>query len=323
MMLTVEAHLVTIVVPVYNGSRVIGRCLETLLNQKYTKREVIVVNDGSTDDTKDIVKRYPVRLIDTWHGGVAHARNVGWMSAAGDIVAHCDDDAVYDPCYIENAVAHFEDQSVGGVIGPHYVLNKNNFITRCKDVERRTNFADYKPFTGWVYRRSVLEMIGGYDEKLEYGEDVDVGIRARNAGYRIVFEPKAIWLHEEPDALASFLRRRFRGGAGIIPFNKKYGLPTLRIRFLIWNLILAISLILSIINIKILIVSAVLFLYILVGGLHVAKLKWLRKAIKVTNQPFYSFGWIVLDWLGSLASSLGAINRLVMERVSTRLPNSS
>jgi len=307
--MTEKLNLVSAVVPVYNGSRTIAMCLESLLAQTYPGKEIIVVNDGSTDNTGEVAGRYPVRLINTLHGGEGHARNVGIVAAQGEFIAQCESDAIYNPHYLESAIKHFEDLSVGGVIGPYRVLNRGNFITNCKDVERRVNFADYKPFTGWVYRKSVLEKIGLYDRTLQHGVDVDVGIRVRSLGYKIVFDPEATWEHLEPERLLSFLKRRFQGGAGVVQFRKKYSMSTFP-SFLVIYAGLIVFLAFSILQPVILPLAVLLFGYVFMRG----KLRWLRKALSVTGDPVHAVGWLILDWLGAWAYSMGMVHGLFFGR---------
>ncbi len=215
--------LVSVLLPTYNGASTIGGCIESLLNQSYQNVEIIVIDDGSADETYAVVSKYPVKYYRIPHGGRAQAVNFGLRRARGEIVAVVEDDAVYLPNYLREVVKHFEDPLVGVVMGPHYVLDPKSFVEKCKDLERRVHFTDYVPYTGWVFRKNLLEKVGGFDESVASGDEVITSRRIASLGYKIVFEPKAVWLHREPDNIAGLLRDRFRGGINRAIYGIRHG----------------------------------------------------------------------------------------------------
>ena len=83
---------VTVVTPIYNNASMIGECLDSFLPQDYPNYEVIVVDDGSTDNTPDEVRKYPVKLISNPHLGISAARNAAIRAAAGEIIMTMDSD---------------------------------------------------------------------------------------------------------------------------------------------------------------------------------------------------------------------------------------
>ena len=296
--------VVSVVVPVYNNAETIRQCLDSLLSQSYKDIEIIVVDDGSTDGTRDVVRGFPVKLIAVDHQGSSHARNVGIKEAEGQIIGFAEGDATYDKDYLARSVAHFADANVGGVIGPYFVKNPRNFLTRCKDVERRTHFSEYRPFTGWVYRKAVLELIGYFDERLSCGEDVDVGIRTRRAGFKIVYEPDAKWWHEEAERWSELLGRQFWYGREIIPFYAKQGdLPIPSIPTILFLASIPLSLFLPSLSVA----PVLLFVYALAGGVTVRRLRWMRRAIRVTGDFTHSLGYLFIHFLIKLAQTLGLI----------------
>lgn len=227
-----ENKKVSVVLTVYNGEKYIEASLRSLARQSYTNTEIIVVNDGSTDKTAKVVEQFMketgdtrIRLLNQKNGGRSNARNNGFKKTTGEIVTFCEDDAIYEKHYIERAARHFTsgNKKLAGVIGPHYVWNKNESLTtRIKDMERRRNFHNYKPQTGWFYDRSLFQSIGMYDETLELVEDIVPGTILRKKGYRFVYEPEARWLHREPADLRMYLRRKFKGGVGMALLQKKH-----------------------------------------------------------------------------------------------------
>jgi GT2 family glycosyltransferase len=208
---------VSVVVCTYNDAATLPACLDGLAEQTYPDYEVIVVNDGSTDQTGDIARRYDVRLIETENRGLGRARNTGLASARGEIVAFVDGDARPDPEWLSFLVAHFErgeDAAVGGPNlpwpdaspaaqaaatapgGPTHVL--------LSDEE-----AEHIPGCNMAFRREVFEEIGGFDPQFRTaGDDVDVCWRLREHGFRIGFSNAAVVWHHRRDTIRAYLAQQ-------------------------------------------------------------------------------------------------------------------
>jgi hypothetical protein len=105
------------------------------------------------------------------------------------------------------------------------VYRPDTWITRCRDAERAIHFMRYSPFTAWAYRTADVRRVGGFDERLEVAEDVDLGRRVAAGCGRIAWVPGALWYHREPAGLWRFLRRRFRAGAGSMLDRMRPGRP--------------------------------------------------------------------------------------------------
>ncbi|SPX97412.1 glycosyl transferase 2 family protein [Lactiplantibacillus plantarum subsp. plantarum] len=107
---------VTIIVPIYNVEGYIRQSIESIIKQKYTNFEAILVDDGSTDMSYQLAKRYTQDddrfiLIQTANFGQSHARNVGLKKATGDLIAFLDPDDIYDPLFLYDAVLRFDDDT--------------------------------------------------------------------------------------------------------------------------------------------------------------------------------------------------------------------
>jgi glycosyltransferase involved in cell wall biosynthesis/predicted deacetylase len=228
-----ENTKVSAILTVYNGAKNVLPSLQSLCDQSYKNLEIIVVNDGSTDNTTEVLSDFirtnqdtKVKIITQQNGGRSKARNTGFKMSNGEIITFCEDDALYSKDYIKNGISHFKDQNnkLGGVIGPHYVWNRTASLnTLAKDIERRRNFDNYKPKSCWFYRREIFEHIGLFNENIELIEDVEPAIKLAREGYFFEFEPNSIWLHKEPASLKKYLRRKYRGGIGMA-LMKKVGL---------------------------------------------------------------------------------------------------
>src|SRR5439155_16527271 len=126
-----RAPKISVVVATYNSARTLDDCLGSLLKLKHGNYEVIVVNDGSTDDSEAIIRRYPFRSITTPNMGVSAARNEGWRAATGEIIAYIDSDARADPDWLSYLDTTFLESDVVGVGGPNLVPPEDPWVAKC------------------------------------------------------------------------------------------------------------------------------------------------------------------------------------------------
>jgi GT2 family glycosyltransferase len=199
---------VSIVVALHNAAKTIDECLASLRRLRYPDYEVIVVNDGSTDESADIIGRYPFRTITTANQGVSAARNQGLRAATGEIVAYIDSDAAADPDWLSYLVTTFLESDVVGVGGPNLVPREDNWVAKCiyrspgaaTHVMIDDKSAEHIPGCNMAFYRSALEEIGGFDPIFTAaGDDVDICWRLLERGYRIGFSPAAVvWHHRRP-----------------------------------------------------------------------------------------------------------------------------
>ena len=232
---------ISVVLPVYNPNVTIMKTIYSIATQSLLPNEVIIVDDGSTSNKinsilfriKNILKSKEilVRIIRSMHLGRAYAKNKGWKLAKSEIIVFIEDDAVYSQDYLKNISRSFLDKSIVGAVGPYYVYQPKSFLEKMRNIERKFNFIDYKPFNAWAYRRNTLNSLNGFDNTLNHGEDVDLGTRTKSAGYRIIFNNEAIWYHKEPERFTDFLKRRFIGGIGIYFLRKKHKKPIIDVRY--------------------------------------------------------------------------------------------
>jgi len=155
---------ISVVIPVYNEERYIGRCLDSLLKQSYKNVEIIAVDDGSKDESVNIIKKYPVILIQQNHLGPGAARNHGAERSSGDILVFVDADMEFDSRYIEKLTEPIRN---GEVIGTHHlqekVANLNNIWALCSG---RSRVPIEHLREGEVFRailKSEFTKVGGFD----------------------------------------------------------------------------------------------------------------------------------------------------------------
>ena len=218
---------VSIIVPVLNREASIGRCLEALLAQNYTQYEIIVVDNGSTDDTISIVESYPVRLIHEPVRGPYKARNSGLKEAEGPLVLFIDSDCVARKNVLTSLVAALMEEDSAGVGGP---LMSHEPETIVEHFAHHAGILQYtypkgplkwdkdKFLSGAIYtsnamfRKDILEKMGGFQEDFMSGGDYDLCWRLQRAGYTIHFEPEAVVYHIHRSDLKGLIKQFFKFG---------------------------------------------------------------------------------------------------------------
>ncbi len=223
-------RFVSVIVPAVNEEKVIARTLQVLLASEHRDFEALVVDDGSTDSTAELVSDVAardsrVRLVRARAGGKAAALNAGLRAASADVVVTMDADTLLAPQTIGRLVAPFDDPSVDAVCGNVEVGNVRNVLTAFQSVEYVTsqNF-DRRAFerlncitvvpgaTGAWRRRRVLD-VGGYSADT-LTEDADLTLQVLSRGGRVVYAPDARSRTEAPETVAALARQRFRWSFG-------------------------------------------------------------------------------------------------------------
>lgn len=211
---------VTLVIPGRNAERTIRNCLEAAvpLLERDGLSEIVFVDDGSSDSTPEIVAEYPVTCLQIEAKGPGGARNVGWRAAATPLVWYLDADCVVEPDALRLLLPHLDDSAVAGV-GGSYANARPDSLLACLIHEeiRERHFSmgdevDYLGSFNVVYRRHVLESVGGFDEErfnapgAPGAEDADLSYRIAKLGHRLRLEPCALAGHHHPTRLTSYLR---------------------------------------------------------------------------------------------------------------------
>ncbi len=214
---------VSVVVCSYNGARTIADCLEGMLRLEYPDFEVIVVDDGSTDDTSAIARRYGFRVIRTENRGLSSARNTGMRAASAEIVTYTDDDARPDPHWLTFLAATFMTTTHAAVGGPNIAPPGDGAVADCVanapggpvHVLLSDQEAEHIPGCNMAFRKTALEAIGGFDPRFRTaGDDVDVCWRIQETGGTIGFNPAAVvWHHRRSSIRAYWKQQRGYGRA--------------------------------------------------------------------------------------------------------------
>jgi len=216
---------ISVVVSCYNKREIIGECIRSILNQNYENYELIVVDDGSTDGSIEAIKKFnsiQMKVIQIRHKGVSAAKNTGIKHARGSIVLFIDGDCILDKEGLRELSKSFSSPEIGCVGGRLLAINSQNLIA--KTVELMQNGVERKwPFGANVaYRREALEKIGGFDEHMEAGEDVDLFLRAVKLGFCYIFNPNLTAKTFNPSSLSALFKQRLRWGVGFVHLFEKH-----------------------------------------------------------------------------------------------------
>ncbi len=209
---------VSIIVAVRNMESTIGRCVESLLALDYPSKEIIIVDDESTDSTPEVLSCYPVRTLRIKNEGVSGARNEGVRLASHEYIAFTDADCYVDRDWLSRLVKRFDDPKVGAV-GGYVDFEKRGIIASAISIEyarrfnKRGNETRSVACISAAFRKTALQTVGGFRKlggQLVGGEDIDLSYRIIEAGWRLVYEPTAVVHHGGDEMARGMVRRNFR-----------------------------------------------------------------------------------------------------------------
>lgn len=232
---SVPLPFVSIIVPCYNEEKVVADALRSLLRIKYPAYEVIVVDDGSTDQTdlmaNSVAEASPfvsVTVIRKENGGKATALNEGIKNAKGDLILCCDADSLIEPNSLMAAVPHFLDKSVAAVAGFVEIIKDDTLILKFQQLEYQLglNFlrrgmavvgaVPIVPGPCGLFRKRAVQEAGGFESRRDiYAEDAELSMRLIANGWRINSEEDFIAYTEAPDNWRSLYRQRYRWSRGV------------------------------------------------------------------------------------------------------------
>ncbi|HXN18206.1 MAG TPA: glycosyltransferase [Candidatus Binatus sp.] len=223
---------VTVMIPAYNEETVIVDTVRSALASVYPRLEILVIDDGSSDRTAELVRanfgRDPrVRLLLQPNRGKPAALNHALAEATGEIVVSIDADTIVDPEAVPRLVRHFANPKVGAVAGNVKVMNRNKWLTRwqaleyitSQNLEKRAfdllNCIPVVPGAAGAWRTDLLRANGGFSGDT-VAEDTDLTLTIRRNGWKILYDEEAIGRTEVPDTVEALIRQRFRWTFGTL-----------------------------------------------------------------------------------------------------------
>ncbi|HEY6637267.1 MAG TPA: glycosyltransferase [Solirubrobacterales bacterium] len=219
---------VSVIVPVRDGESTIADCLDSILSTDYPadRREIVVVDNGSSDGTAALIRARPVRYLREGKRGVSNARNRGIAESGGEILAFVDSDCLVEPQWLTELVRPFEDPEVGSVAGdlqhapPTTAAERQS--ARMLGNWQRFAFSSnpaYPITANAAYRRDVLELIGPFDPHMTRAQDVELGLRFQErSGCRLAYAERATAHHRHRTTQRGFFRQQlgWAYGAGLV-----------------------------------------------------------------------------------------------------------
>ncbi|UAK26070.1 glycosyltransferase [Sphingomonas nostoxanthinifaciens] len=225
-------RFVSVLIPAFNEARVIATSVARVLASEDVRLEVIVIDDGSSDGTSDVVREAyaddpRVRLLTLENGGKARALNRGLELATGEVIVALDADTQFEPLTIARLSRWFADDEVGAVAGNAKVGNRVNIVTRWQSVEyvtaqnlerralSRFDAITVVPGAVGAWRRAALDSVGGYPHDT-LAEDQDLTIAIQRKRWLVEYDIDAVAWTEAPETFGALAKQRFRWAFGTL-----------------------------------------------------------------------------------------------------------
>jgi poly-beta-1,6 N-acetyl-D-glucosamine synthase len=235
---------VSIIVPIYNEEKVLKDSIESLLNLEYDNYEIILINDGSSDNTKEVAEsivgiqrgKYSdvkVTLINKENAGKAIALNTGIAVSQAEFVLCMDADSKLSPNTLKVAMRHFNNPKIGAVAGNVKVLNRKKFLTdlqaleyieglnMARSAQSYIRLVNIIPGPIGIFRKRALQTAGFYSDDT-FAEDADLTLKLLAAGWKIYYEPLSISYTQAPNTLQQLIKQRYRWTRGILQSIRKH-----------------------------------------------------------------------------------------------------
>ena len=230
-----ELPFVSVIVPARNCERTIDQCISSILATDYPqeRREIVVVDNASTDSSRERISRFPVRCLSEDVRGASAARNRGITSSSGEIVAFIDADCVATTGWLRRLVAGFSEDDIWGVAGEILAFPPQTPVQRYtamrKETWQKSAMSLSRPFAvtaNVAFRRRTFERVGLFDPTLIKAQDKDFGWRFFNEGdLKLAYSAGALVLHQHRSTAWTHFLQHAGWGYGASLLHRKYDLP--------------------------------------------------------------------------------------------------
>lgn len=165
---------VSILLPTYNRGYILSRAIESVLKQTFLYWELIIVDDGSTDDSKKVVKKYfidkRIKYFNIEHGGQMKALNFGFEKSKADVIAFLDSDDWYDEKHLKIGLDYFQNNLEVDFVSTKLIVIGDQYVVDMRDITKKISVEECNPQGGFLIKREVIERLGGFPKE-EYGSD--------------------------------------------------------------------------------------------------------------------------------------------------------
>lgn len=229
---------VSIILPCHNESQWLDECVESLIAQTYSNLEIVIVDDGSVDNSFEVMKliqkKYGDTLIKTFqfitNQGEGRARNKGAQIASGYYIIQTDADALFPQNFVSLSIRYIEENKVDslslgelrihpkrkGLLAQYWKLKrKTTFLLREKNMREEV-------MSIFCYPKNIWEKLNGYDETIPHSTDFDFGMRARKLGFSNIWAKDVFFEHADPTDWKIFFKRLYNGSRFSVPIQKKW-----------------------------------------------------------------------------------------------------
>jgi len=215
---------VSVIIPTYNSGASLERCLESIKIQSYPRIETIVVDNHSTDQTREIAERYSVAFFH-FKGNRSSARNEGFRRSHGRFVLYLDSDQELGEGLVEECMGLFEESGFDSLVIREMTVGEN-YWAQCLNFERRLASDSLDKEIPRFHRAEFLRNVGGFDETLEFGEDWDLYVRLKNEGSKVGRASTYILHHENSD-FSSIIRKYRQYGEYLPQLASRYSMASI------------------------------------------------------------------------------------------------
>jgi len=216
----------------------IGKTIESILSQDYSNKEIIVINDGSNDNTEEILKTYPIKFITSEKLGISNARNLGYVNSNGNFVAFTDADCELDPLWTKNMLKGFIDEGVGLVGGRTIFRTNEHFSSIYRSIEFSKRYKNIKNDEvvwaggpGSMFRREILDELGGFNPDWVHGEDAEISFLTVEHGYKVSKKDDAITYHVPETGFWRLVRKGYRDSKAYVRATKSHLKTSIKNKF--------------------------------------------------------------------------------------------